>query len=223
MVQRKISRRALFARDGWRCVYCGTRERPADARPRDPALEGRRLGVGERRHLLRAVQPAQGQPPAARGAHGAPRAPRPPAPVLFIRLATPKIPQRWEQYLGAVRRPRPRPLSESLLRLFSRREPWCVAAARAPAQPPTARAPCGRATRRRAPRPGRRAMTMGMHRSRAASAVTATSTRCGAKRFTSGRTLDRQLRMLLPLRPRAGVEPALAAGEVEAVERARRR
>ena len=24
-VQRKISRRALFARDGWRCVYCGTR------------------------------------------------------------------------------------------------------------------------------------------------------------------------------------------------------
>jgi hypothetical protein len=26
--------------------------------------------------------------------------PRPPAPVLFIRLATPKIPQRWEQYLA---------------------------------------------------------------------------------------------------------------------------
>src|SRR3989440_11982710 len=23
-VQRKISRRALFARDGWRCVYCGS-------------------------------------------------------------------------------------------------------------------------------------------------------------------------------------------------------
>ncbi|HEY2935785.1 MAG TPA: hypothetical protein VGJ25_04245, partial [Gaiellaceae bacterium] len=23
-VKRKISRRALFARDGWRCVYCGT-------------------------------------------------------------------------------------------------------------------------------------------------------------------------------------------------------
>ena len=30
-----------------------------------------------------------------------PHAPRPPAPVLFIRLAAPKIPQRWEQYLGA--------------------------------------------------------------------------------------------------------------------------
>ena len=24
LVQRKISRRALFARDGWRCVYCGS-------------------------------------------------------------------------------------------------------------------------------------------------------------------------------------------------------
>ena len=24
IVKRKISRRALFARDGWRCVYCGT-------------------------------------------------------------------------------------------------------------------------------------------------------------------------------------------------------
>jgi hypothetical protein len=29
-----------------------------------------------------------------------PSRPRPPAPVLFIRLATPKIPQRWERYLA---------------------------------------------------------------------------------------------------------------------------
>src|SRR2546422_7989956 len=27
-VQRKISRRALFARDSWRCVYCGTTAGP---------------------------------------------------------------------------------------------------------------------------------------------------------------------------------------------------
>ena len=27
--------------------------------------------------------------------------PRPPAPVLFIRLATPTIPTRWERYLAA--------------------------------------------------------------------------------------------------------------------------
>jgi hypothetical protein len=30
-----------------------------------------------------------------------PHPPRPPAPVLFIRLAAQKIPQRWEQYLAA--------------------------------------------------------------------------------------------------------------------------
>jgi hypothetical protein len=30
-----------------------------------------------------------------------PQPPRPPAPVLFIRLAAPKVPARWEQYLAA--------------------------------------------------------------------------------------------------------------------------
>ena len=49
-IQRKISRRALFARDGWRCVYCGT-------------TNGR------------LTQPQEGQPAAARGAHGAAHSP----------------------------------------------------------------------------------------------------------------------------------------------------
>src|ERR1043166_4853502 len=51
---RKISRRALFARDGWRCMYCG--------------------------------------PPGGK--------PRPPAAVLFIHLATPRIPNGWQPYLN---------------------------------------------------------------------------------------------------------------------------
>ena len=34
-----------------------------------------------------------------------PARPRPPAPVLFIRLATPKIPQRWERYLAPYATP----------------------------------------------------------------------------------------------------------------------
>ena len=61
-IQRKISRRALFARDGWRCVYCGDLGRAADARPRGAAVTGRRVRLGERRHGVRAVQPAQGRP-----------------------------------------------------------------------------------------------------------------------------------------------------------------
>jgi hypothetical protein len=63
---RKITRRAVFARDGWACQY---QARIADRRPRDPALEGRRVDVGQHRHLLRAVQPAQGGPAAQAGRH----------------------------------------------------------------------------------------------------------------------------------------------------------
>ena len=70
MVQRKISRRATFSRDGWRCVYSST----AGSRTGD------RLPHGV--HMVLSASP------------------RPPAPVLFIRLATPKIPARWERYLA---------------------------------------------------------------------------------------------------------------------------
>ena len=38
-------------------------------RPRDPALQGRRLGLGQHRRLLRAVQPPQGRPAAAPDQH----------------------------------------------------------------------------------------------------------------------------------------------------------
>ncbi len=65
-VTRRISRRVLFARDGWQCAYCGSGIEPADARPRRATLARRDLGVGERRHVVRAVQPQQGRP-AARG------------------------------------------------------------------------------------------------------------------------------------------------------------
>ena len=58
-VKRRISRRALFARDGFRCVYCGDSIASAHARPRGAALARRGFRLGERRHRLRAVQPAQ--------------------------------------------------------------------------------------------------------------------------------------------------------------------
>src|SRR5947209_8993964 len=87
-VQRKISRRALFARDGWRCVYCGTtagrltldhvipRSRGGEAIWENvvTALAPRNLRKGNR--LLHEVHMELRHPP------------RPPAPVLFIRLAT---------------------------------------------------------------------------------------------------------------------------------------
>src|SRR6266536_2757633 len=47
--------------------------READARPRRAAEPGRRLGLGERRHLVRPLQHAQGQPASGGGLDGAAR------------------------------------------------------------------------------------------------------------------------------------------------------
>ena len=97
--KRKITRRAVFARDGWQCMYCGARDEP-HRRPRHPALEGRRLGLGEHRRLLRAVQPPQGRPAARTRSNMHPRIkPRMPSPNVFIQLASPTIPATWKQYL----------------------------------------------------------------------------------------------------------------------------
>jgi 5-methylcytosine-specific restriction endonuclease McrA len=98
-IQRKISRRALFARDGWRCVYCGSSGRltldhvvprskggdsvwenvvtscaPCNLRKADKLVEDSGLTLRVR--------------------------PTPPSPSLFIQLAAPKIPQTWAPYLG---------------------------------------------------------------------------------------------------------------------------
>ena len=101
IVQRKISRRALFARDGWRCVYCGTsggrltldhvipRSRGGDSVWENVVTSCAPCNLRKGNRLLHEVEMELAHPP------------RPPAPVLFIRLAAPKIPQRWEQYLAA--------------------------------------------------------------------------------------------------------------------------
>ena len=64
--RRKITRKAVLARDSWTCQYCGIAQARADRRPRDPAQPRRQVGLGEHRRLLRHLQPAQGQPPSAR-------------------------------------------------------------------------------------------------------------------------------------------------------------
>jgi 5-methylcytosine-specific restriction endonuclease McrA len=101
IVQRKISRRALFARDGWRCVYCGTaggrltldhvipRSRGGESIWENVVTSCAPCNLRKGNRLPHEVQMELRQPPRA------------PAPVLFISLATPKIPTRWERYLGA--------------------------------------------------------------------------------------------------------------------------
>jgi 5-methylcytosine-specific restriction endonuclease McrA len=101
IIQRKISRRALFARDGWRCVYCGS---TAGRLTLDHVVPRSRGGDSTWENVVTSCAPCN-----LRKGNRLPhevhmelsRLPRPPAAVLFIRLATPTIPQRWEQYLAA--------------------------------------------------------------------------------------------------------------------------
>ena len=64
--RRKITRRAVLARDAWTCQYCGSTKSGPDRRPRDPTQPWRQIGLGEHRRRLRELQPAQGQPPPPR-------------------------------------------------------------------------------------------------------------------------------------------------------------
>ena len=73
-----------------------------DRRPRDPALQGRGVELGQHRRLVRPMQPPQGRPASrVRSACGCTRQPRMPNPTVFIHVASPTIPTAWQQYLAA--------------------------------------------------------------------------------------------------------------------------
>ena len=99
-VQRKISRRALFARDGWRCVYCGS----ANGRlTLDHVIPRSKGGDSTWENVVTSCAPCnlrKGNRLPEEVAMALPRPPRPPAPVLFIKLAAPRIPNGWTPYLG---------------------------------------------------------------------------------------------------------------------------
>jgi 5-methylcytosine-specific restriction endonuclease McrA len=98
-VQRKISRRAVFARDGWRCVYCGVgggrltldhvvpRSRGGESIWENVVTSCATCNHRKGNRLLHEVHMTLRTPP------------RPPAPALFIQLAAPKFPERWQPYL----------------------------------------------------------------------------------------------------------------------------
>ena len=101
-LQRKISRRALFARDGWRCMYCGTangrltldhvvpRSRGGDSVWENVVTSCAPCNMRKGDRLLHEVRMTLHRPP------------RPPTPALFIKLASPTIPTGWRPYLSRV-------------------------------------------------------------------------------------------------------------------------
>ena len=98
-VQRKISRRALFARDDWRCVYCGDRNNRLTL---DHVLPRSRGGESVWENVVTACAPCnhtKGNRTLEEARMQLRFPPRAPAPVLFIRLAAPRIPTGWRPYL----------------------------------------------------------------------------------------------------------------------------
>ena len=96
--RRKITRKAVLARDAWTCQYCGHQAAGLTVDHVIPRSRGGRVGVGEHRRLLRALQPEEGQPDAAGGADAPPQ---PSAPARPDRLHSPCQPQDPDR-LGAV-------------------------------------------------------------------------------------------------------------------------
>jgi 5-methylcytosine-specific restriction endonuclease McrA len=101
-IQRKISRKALFARDGWRCVYCGTTSGRLTLDHVVPRSKG---GESVWENVVTACAPCnhrKGNRTLEESGLELRRQPRPPAPVLFIKLAAPRVPKGWQPYLGEL-------------------------------------------------------------------------------------------------------------------------
>jgi len=97
--QRKISRRALFARDDWSCVYCGE---TGGRLTLDHVVPRSRGGESVWENVVTSCAPCnlrKGNRTPEEVSMTLRRQPRPPAPVLFIRLAAPRIPTGWRPYL----------------------------------------------------------------------------------------------------------------------------
>jgi len=101
-VKRRISRRVLFARDGWRCVYCGT---SGGRLTLDHVVPRSRGGDSVWENVVTACAPCnlrKGDRTLEEASMTLPRVPHTPAPVLFIRLAAQRVPEVWRQYLPGL-------------------------------------------------------------------------------------------------------------------------
>jgi 5-methylcytosine-specific restriction endonuclease McrA len=97
--QRRISRRALFARDGWECVYCG---QTGVRLTLDHVVPRSRGGDSVWENVVTSCAPCnlrKGDRLPEEVSMVLPKPPRPPTPTLFIRLHTARIPSGWRPYL----------------------------------------------------------------------------------------------------------------------------
>ncbi len=99
---RKITRKAVLARDAWTCQYCGSRKPGLTV---DHVIPRSRGGESIWTNIVASCATCNRR----KGSH-LPREiemhprtkPRAPGPTVFIRIASPTIPRSWQQYLAAA-------------------------------------------------------------------------------------------------------------------------
>jgi 5-methylcytosine-specific restriction endonuclease McrA len=98
--RRKITRRAVFARDDWTCQYCGSRSNLTV----DHVVPRSKGGGSTWDNIVASCAPCNRRKgnslPRQVGMHLL-KQPRTPSPHVFIQVASPTIPVAWQQYLAA--------------------------------------------------------------------------------------------------------------------------
>jgi 5-methylcytosine-specific restriction endonuclease McrA len=96
--RRKITRRAVFARDGWACQYCGGGSNLTV----DHVIPRSKGGQSSWENIVASCAPCNRRKgdrlPRQANMHPR-RTPRTPHPEIFIHVATRTIPSAWRQYL----------------------------------------------------------------------------------------------------------------------------
>jgi 5-methylcytosine-specific restriction endonuclease McrA len=98
--RRKITRRAVFARDEWMCQYCGSRSNLTV----DHVVPKSKGGGSSWENIVASCAPCnrrKGDALPRQVGMRLLRQPRTPNPNVFIHVASPTIPSAWLQYLAA--------------------------------------------------------------------------------------------------------------------------
>jgi 5-methylcytosine-specific restriction endonuclease McrA len=97
--RRKITRRAVFARDEWTCQYCGSRSNLTV----DHVIPRSKGGSSSWDNIVASCAPCnrrKGDMLLRHSGMQLSRPPRTPSPTVFIHVASPTIPTAWRQYLS---------------------------------------------------------------------------------------------------------------------------
>ncbi len=100
--RRRITRRAVLARDSWTCQYCGTTKSGLTV---DHVIPRSRGGRSDWENIVTACASCNRR----KGNHlpkeikmHPRKLPKAPGPSVFIQVASPSIPAAWQQYLPAA-------------------------------------------------------------------------------------------------------------------------